>query len=290
MRRALLYGVVALCLSYPALTRAQSMSHEEEVVRNTYAKASTLCSLEAISQAGLNQLGGKTIDEAELTKQLANATPVFTLSGFKTGTILSISSSQWGQLATMPQAGTQILGAGITTFNFSDNGNPVSWHVVTADWQRSSDAPEFIKASEQRSVADTIKLGSPEWSSKPVTYTEYASFTVKLTFQGKAVGPYRALFFFGKDGQGNDVVTPNDAVSNSILWDVLWNEPSYYPTGFVNSRLRQQPVIEKWLQANAIPQGSCTANHELCCSRGRCGISEDDLNQDLATPLPEAKQ
>jgi len=43
MKRVFL-GVV-LCLVFHVLVAAQSMSHEEEVVRNAYAKLSFLCSM-----------------------------------------------------------------------------------------------------------------------------------------------------------------------------------------------------------------------------------------------------
>ena len=70
MRRALLYGAVALCLSYPTINAfAQSMPHEEEVVRNAYAKFSFLCSLKPLTSASIPQLGGAKVDPVKLDAQ-----------------------------------------------------------------------------------------------------------------------------------------------------------------------------------------------------------------------------
>jgi len=44
------------------------------------------------------------------------------------------------------------------------------------------------------------------------------------------------------------------------------------------------------MNANVMPAESCTAIHEYCCSKGRCGINPVDFNRDMTTSVPEAVQ
>jgi len=284
MKRTLAVLVIlSSCLS----AATQTMSHEEEVVRNAYAKASLLCAVEPLTQAGFDQISGKQVDEVKLSKQMSDASPVFTLSDFDTGSIISIAGDHWGRFVTMPPPGTQILTAGSVTYNFSDAGNPVNWNALRASWEPFSASAEFINASRERSIAETLKIGGAEWSSKAVTYTRYVTLTVKATFQGKSVGPYQAIFFIGRDGAGQEVLTQNDVISGKVVAAAL--NTTYYPS-FVNSSLRNTNAIAGWLRTNAIPASSCSvAGHDMCCSGGRCGISEADLQHALVTPLPPAR-
>jgi hypothetical protein len=114
MRRAFLYGAVVLSLVCSALnTSAQSMSHEEEVVRNAYARFSFLCGLPPVTNAGTAQLADTKIDAAKLEASVANATPLYELSDFQTGSIASIANEPWGSFVTAPlppSQGGEVLG------------------------------------------------------------------------------------------------------------------------------------------------------------------------------------
>lgn len=103
MKRAFLYGIVAFCLSYPIVnTSAQTMSHDEEVVRNAYAKFSLLCSLPPVTNSAVPQLAGAKMDTLQLDAKVAKATPVFDLTGFQTGSVASIANDTWGTFVTPP--------------------------------------------------------------------------------------------------------------------------------------------------------------------------------------------
>jgi len=136
-------------------------------------------------------------------------------------------------------------------------------------------------------VADVIKLASKQWYPFPVTYTRYAAFTVDASFQGKSTGPHKAIFFFGKDDKGKEAVAQNDLLSAPMaLWDVP-QRPAY-PAGLLQSRMREMPVVANWVRANEMPAANCASSPkgDLCCTHDRCGISETDLNRDLAAKLP----
>jgi hypothetical protein len=99
-------SVLAICLGclVPSLL-AQNMSHEEEVVRNAFAKVELLCSLKPITEAGTSQLSASKLDPQLASDRVKDATPSFELTDFKTGKIADIADESWGQFVTPPQPG-----------------------------------------------------------------------------------------------------------------------------------------------------------------------------------------
>jgi hypothetical protein len=283
--------VAALCLLYPALTlNAQTAALDEETVRNAYAKLSLLCAVDPLTDSGIDQLGGKQVDDIKLNAKMAAATPVFTLSSFRAGNIADIATDQMRQFVSLPQSGSNVLSADLVNFSNSDSGNPTSWVGARAAWRASPQVtPDVEKSVGDQTVAEAVKIGAPQWSASPATYTRYAAFTVDATFQGKSTGPHQAIFFFGTDAKGHAVVAINDLLSGpQALWQMF--DQNTYPTGLLSSKLRETPVVATWIRANEMPTSSCdAAKHDLCCSHGRCGISAQDLNHDLAAALPRPK-
>ena len=75
------------------------MSHEEEVVRNAYAKLSLLCGLTPISDASLEEQAypnlAADLYKTALETKVRNATPTYTLSAFQVGSVASIANVPW---------------------------------------------------------------------------------------------------------------------------------------------------------------------------------------------------
>lgn len=141
-----------------------------------------------------------------------------------------------------------------------------------------------------RPVSKVIEIASPYWSSLPVTFTRYAAFTVDASLDGKSSGPHKALYLFGTDSKGKEFVAEQDLITggHSGMWQLLIT-PNY-PAGFLQSALRNTPAVSAWIRSNEMPASSCDATkHNVCCLHGRCGISQTDINRDLATPLPLSK-
>lgn len=180
----------------------------------------------------------------------------------------------------------------LTTFSYSDSGNPTRWQVAQVRWsQGQTYTPDEVKGAFDRSVGETIKQGNPYWSKTSVTYTRYASFTVDATFQTHSSGPHKAIFLFGTDNHGMESVAVNDLTTGvQALWDVL--QETEYPAGLLRSGLRDTPTVASWIRENEMPTASCvsTRGDDICCSHGHCGISVADMNRDLSTPLPEPKK
>lgn len=137
-------------------------------------------------------------------------------------------------------------------------------------------------------VAEAIKVDGRNWSSIPINYTRYAAFTVDLTFDGKSVGPYKALFLFGTNGSGKEA---NSAMLDPISGNALVATAGHdtYPAGLFQTRMRELPQVADWIRANEMPAASCSTPHEVCCSHGRCGISQADVNRDLSKPVPQER-
>jgi hypothetical protein len=285
-------ALLALILSAPTppFLNAQNMSHEEELVRNAYAKLSFLCSVDQLSHVAVDQLAGKKIDELALNNQTANLLPVFTVSDVQTGLIPSIAHEPWGNFITVAQPADQVLQGALVSFSHADSGNQTEWYGARITWTPShSHSAESEKQVLDMSVADIIKVASGQWANLPVTYTRYAAFTVNATLQGRTTGPHKAIFFFGSDPRGNEVIAINDMMSGSqALWDSV-SKPTY-PAGLLSSKLRDTPIVAEWLRRNEMPASSCNpAKHDICCSQGHCGISVVDLNRELSKPLPLPK-
>jgi len=278
------------CLS-PRLL-AQSMSREEEVVRNAYAKVELLCSLKPITEAGTSQLSDSKVDQQLISNKVKEATPSFELTDFKTGEIADIAGEPWEKFVTPPTLGGRVLSGGFITFPFSDSGNLYRWQAAQVSWSEfQSYTPDQVKGLFDRSVGETIKVVSPYWSNTPATYTRYASYTVDVTFQAHSTGPHKAIFFFGTDSHGVESVALNDLTSGvQPLWDAI--QTTQYPTGLLQSSLRDTPTVASWIRENEMPTASClpTKGDDICCSHGHCGISVANMNRDLSIPLPEPKK
>jgi hypothetical protein len=280
---------LVVCVLNPLTSNAQNMSHEEEVVRNTYAKLSLMCGLTPRVHAGMAQLGGGKIDLQALDQKVTDATPVFDLSDFRVGSISDIASDHWGGFVTDPHIkGDPHLSGSLDGVSYTDNGNQTDWRAAKVSWEPTQVASnqEAYRVLGGLPVSEMIKLGSPQWGRDNVTYTRYAAFTVNLTLQGKSSGPYKAIFFFGTDAEGNEYVALNDLVSEGPLGYMVNRRIDQ--SGLLLGKIREAPAIADWIRSNVMDSSSCTRTGppDLCCAHGRCGISPTDFNRDLSVPLP----
>lgn len=294
---ALLLITLAVVLALvPLAANAQNMSHEEEVVRNAYAKFSLLCSLPPVAKAAIPQLAGVKVDTIQLQAKVADATPVFDLSNFQVGAIAAIANEPWADFVTAPSQPGEVLVGQIESQSYSDNGSQTSWQMINIRWKPFPKiTPEGENKILSQTVATIIKIASPQWqpASMPlVTYTRYAEFTVDVTFQNQSSGPHRAIFFFGKDAKGNEYVATNDVISGPSPLDYVANNPSEMePSGLLLGKVREAPVMASWIRANVTSESACTeATQALCCSQGKCGVSPVTYNRDLSVPLPAPKE
>lgn len=275
--------VVAVSFSSPLL--AQTASHEEEVVRSTYATISFLCSLEPVSNTAI---GVKEATQVLLDKEVSAATPVFEISHFQTGLITSIESQSWATRFSVPDQNLPAVLTGHSGYqDYSGPGVPnFEWRMMSVRWDvDNSYTPERIASIQHATVGEVVKEGSTgkyAWTT-PAVYSRYATFEVTATFQSKTVGPYTSTFFFGKDAKGNEVVVPQDAITGQLLWDALPRQTAY-PTDLIKvQRVRRNPAVDHWILTN-LSDACSSARSDLCCSEGRCSLPKATVTRDLSEP------
>jgi len=228
--KRLLAGLVVFCTSLSIL-HAQTMSREEEILRNSYAKLSFMCELSAISPAafdikGNGEDGPRRSNLVLLDKDVARTTPTFTLSDFKIGAIADIANEKWSHFITQQPA--DYLSGSWRSYGYNYSGNMTSWTAIEMEWKQNKSpyipTEEYLKLT----VADAIRIQQAMWvgqlSKSP---TRYAAYTVEATFQGKSTGPYRAFFLFGVDAHGNELAAPTDLVTDSGLLFNDLSTPAY---------------------------------------------------------------
>jgi hypothetical protein len=296
MKRCL--GILALFLAALAVRAfsqavSQPVSHEEEVVRSAYATLSFLCGLKPVTKAALAQIHQDYVGKKKLDQDVADATPVYELSDFHVGTIASVANVRWNDLISVPALGPILDGSSASDgYHWTGSGpqDPdwnAEWHEMTVHWGTDTRyTPERIAMDQKFTVGEAAKLGSRELTV-PATYSRYAAFTVRVQFQGKSLGPYHALFLFGRGEQGQEVVAPQDAIgaSEQLLWYAL--EETAYPSDLLKSKLREQPLLARWIQDNRMPMDRCSrVRADLCCADGKCGLPEASVTRDLAVHLP----
>jgi hypothetical protein len=298
MRKRFRLCNVAFCLgllgTIPAI--AQTSTHEEEIVRNTYARIALLSSLDPVSEGATQQWAGQKVDITVLNDKILAATPIFTLTDFRVGPLSEIQDTKWGDLVSQSAPQGRILAGGLHKYTHSENNDPsTEWEVAVLRW---NEAPKWSEAASKMASAVTVseiirQFGHESWDSDttaaPVTYTRYAEFTIDATLDGKSSGPHKALFLFGADAKGKPVVVPSDMITaTQMIWSILRNPTD--PQGLLLSIVREQPVMRDWLSSNIMPAGSCsvTSTHDYCCSKGRCGISPVDFNRDMAISVSGA--
>lgn len=294
---ALLLATLTVILALVPLTaNSQSMSHEEEVVRNAYARLTLLCSLPPLTKAAGDQLfSGAHVDASALDKQIEQAAPSFELSDFRVGDVKDIADEQWGDYVDFPKNGSFILRGEVVSEGHADDGFGTTWHSARVQWSpvtgRNTEADQHYSTL---TVAKIIELGTNQWLDNahkgPIAFTRYAAFTVNATFEGKSSGPHKAIFLFGKGQDGKpEFVADNDLITGqNPVWYFL-NNPTDL-SGILLGRLREAPVVADWMRNNVMPASDCPRNSEVaCCSHGRCGLAPVPFNQDMSVPLPPRK-
>jgi hypothetical protein len=290
-----LCSLILLLFTLPVV--AQTQTHEEEVVRNTYAKINLLSSLGVVTQAALDtHPDGTKDDRATIQKNLTDDVPVFTLTDFQVGPISDITQdkmSKWITESAGPN--TEVIDGSASGTDFTVNGYQTSWVIYKVKWATIPDWKTELsqKMGDSLSIADMLHLGGQaNWrgfiKTAPATYLRYAAYTVNATLNGKSSGPRKALFLFGVDVRGTPFVIPDDLLTESIISQTLVYPED--PTGLLLSPVRENQVLRDWMSANIMPAESCSVSStkQYCCSKDRCGISPVDFNQHLATSVPKA--
>jgi hypothetical protein len=288
--------VVMLSLLYYTSNSSAQMSHEEEVVRNAYAKLTFMCELVFIDGAAFDVNGNGTdgprrSDTAALHTVIAEFCPVYSLSAFQAGSIADIANEPLSHFITLPTQHDDVIRGSKKGMSYNFSGNETNWIGVEFKWvDITRSGSNGYPYAEDFTVAKAMAQKQLEWSDqKNPVFTRYAAYTVNATLQGRSTAPHRAIFFFGYDASGKEVITPEDPLDDTgILYHI--QDDAAYPGAFLSSNVRDVPVVAAWVRSHEMPSVSCSATaRTLCCSQGHCGISQSDINRDLAAPLPPSR-
>ncbi|MFZ1916609.1 MAG: hypothetical protein WAU58_03480 [Terriglobales bacterium] len=224
--------------------------------------------------------GKLTAESSE--ERLTAAVVTFTLSDFVIGNMRDIMSGKAVDYISPPSGET--LDAVVHSFDYSDLGLATTLHMIEPRWRAARLLPAEV---QDLKLSDLYEL---QWHQllPDAVWERYASFSVTVTFQGKTHGPYKALFIFGHDARGNEVVEPEDSTTDPTgLVSALHEQ--LFPEALVVTRLRTYPVVSNWLAGNQMSGSSCSGQRpDVCCdlTKLKCGPRSEDVVQGLSKPLP----
>jgi len=267
---------------------AAAMTHEETVVRTAYAKLAFASEEGVIGQLAFDSIPGALVQKqyAGMTaEQRLDAVRVrFTLSDFVVGEIKGILDRKVTDV--MPFTNDYQLSGSIGLDNYREPGVEAHWNHFDAAWQPSRPTPERLAMLQGITLDQSYQV---DWKTpRPEKLWErYALYSVTVTFQGRTMGPYKALFIFGHDDKGHESVTPED-VSVPGLFSAL--SEHLFPDAFVLTHMRTYPVIQNWLNTNQVRDQSCSVGRgDICCdlTKLKCGVGSTDMAIGLAEPWPD---
>ena len=273
---------VLLFLSSTCLAQ---MTHQEEVVRNAYARLSFALEQGTISQLAMEATGiptPKELASISTEQRVSNSQLSITLSNFVIGSAADILTRNILELIDPATQYRLAISGG--RHSFISSGRESQWYEPRASWQPADPLPPETAGLTFR---DFLGL---QWHEKQPdsVWQTYASFSVTVNYQGKVVGPYKALFMFGQSSGGEQVVEPEDGIIDATAIAAAMHE-HLFADCFVNSTLRDIPVVRKWVTTTEQASGGkCFEEQGVCCDalRVRCGPARADVDKARSLELP----
>jgi hypothetical protein len=270
--------LIVLLLLVPFSRGQQQMSHEEQVVRTTYARLAFAQQVGevhlAITQA---QISHQPLDAKTLATRLKNSELKFVLSDFKGGNVTDpdIGQMRYDQLMVKPVGGDELdIGHGGFTWATDAPGKPVQTQSLIAQAQ-------WHKAQNLQNVEDwTVKwsdmfpkIENSSWFSR------YIRYRVKVTFAGRSL-EYPAMFLFGQTPSGEEYVLPADTIVNLSGGSLeFFIKRDAYPEALIEGGIGKEfSAVHDWLVSQGVTTGK---KHTDNCDPAtlHCGISQSDLDK-----------
>jgi hypothetical protein len=275
--------LIVLLLLAP-ISWGQQITHEEQVVRTTYAKLSYADEIGIIVRA-MNKGGDNwKIPETSLDRAL-NSRLDFQLHNFKVGDVKEIKARITAEVSGIPQKTDPVLDVTPSTFNYHADKDPGEYALYAiVKWK------EFgyeLRSGSLWPLAEILKL--PEMGGN---YTRYATYSVTVTFESKSL-TYDTLALFETKPDGSENIHFMDVHAGISMLDLL-AKTTVFPSPFIKTHLRDIPVVRRWLNTNI---QSCTGKYkkdgDVCCDldSGRCGVEQHELpsfSPGIASPKPSS--
>jgi len=287
-KRPALLGLCCIVTLLPLASANGQMSHEETVVRTTYAKLIYALKIGTIHKAIFDETPrhppGTSSKPHPLTRialddRMAEEGLLFQLANFSVGRISDLKRN-YAELVTKPD-GSDVLEISTGGMTFEED-NKKTFDVTAKDvkWHPGRIPPDSedwnIPAAELLTQIENAK-----WFSR------YAAFTVTVQFQGKS-RIYNAMFLFGTDDKGQAVVLPVDTVADAGV-QYFANQP-VYPATLLKTSWRAKPAVADWLKSHQVFDATCKPGKEdVCCDLTtlECGVAAQDVTSSLSQPVSE---
>jgi hypothetical protein len=262
--------LAVLCVMLASLSGALAqMTHEETVVRNTYAKLSYAVDLETAYRAALTN---PSITDANLAKVVMQQGLRFSLSGFTAGELSDVLDANFRIRFPQYDDGQEVVHTGVNTDTFSDGGATVSMETLTVKW---GPGPTLTGAGElsEYTVKQMIPILQNELGVSPLV--RYCSFNVTASLAGRS-RTYQATFFFGKNGQAAPLDPVVGGDGNNL--EHFFLHPVFPSLLLQTITVGANPVVRNFLTANQKNGPSCKSG-DACCDAEtlQCGVFSADL-------------
>ena len=167
--------LILLLLLTPFAKGQQQMSHEEQVVRTTYAKLSYADEIRIIMKT-MNALPDKFQANERVADNALGSRLEFQLSDFKTGPVSEIEGRILSELAGTPVEGDTTLLVAPGTFNYTDHSaigkGRTEWTVyANVSWNKQ---PFHRAPGDDWPMATVLKMKEMNGP-----YDTYATYTVR---------------------------------------------------------------------------------------------------------------
>ena len=271
--RQLKYSLLTMMMALTTWAQGvKPMSHEEEIVRRTYARLTYAAQLNDIYELWQAKGSASHIDPAAFQLRIAEELR-FELSNFRVGKIADIMSTPYKDLVTKPdpKAGDSLevsTGRSAITNRALDGivTQGESW-VARAQWIPSQTIGENWNFAFGTIYPLTQVAGQ---------HQRYAAFTATVHFQRRS-RTYHAMFLFGPD---DNPIHPVDTVvdlNGGAVARFVTETP--YPAVLIEGGIADHDqLIFNWLKAQQTNLG--TPGSIYCDPvSGLCGIHEDDFRK-----------
>lgn len=284
MRSAtLLYMLV---VSIAGVAAATDMSHEESVVRNTYAKLSyavEVGSITRLTKPAYNNPEVK-LEAVALANSMTSAEVRFQLSDIRVGNLADIAQTKYEDLVTKPSGG-QGLSISPVGFNYTERGiRALYTETAEASWIKVP----ALSADWNISVGQMISTMAHDMHVE-VKMSRFLSCAVTVAYQGRSEN-YKALWLFGTDSNGKAVTWPVDTLigTNGGALD-YFQVHKVYPYSLAETHMRNIPAVHDWLTTRVVPSALCVSSGDACCDLTalKCGHSIDELGISLHKELED---
>jgi hypothetical protein len=280
MRKISLVGCFVLATLAVAQSQSVTMSPDETLVRETYAKLAYAVQLGAIHDALATT---RNLTGDQLAKAIAPKEMTFKITTLSVGKIADIENRKYAEFVTPP--GGWMLDISTGTFSYSEDGRPGYIVDVNANaaWKEVRDSAD-AQGWDRYTVKEALQ-GNHD------TSTRYAALTVTVTYEGRS-RTYNSLWFFGgapSDPLPVDMIVGNPNLSSMSASDIT-------PHTLLEAKIyASSPGVRAWLQTHQLPDAACTGKAACCLpSPGRCGVTASAASSSFAKfplraiPTPQA--